>query len=188
MNALPKEFNFISIPGIGGSGEEHWQSLWARMNPELITVEQDEWKRPWREKWVDRIVETIEANNNKPVILVAHSLACITCIFAVADKRLEGVVGIYMVAPADSDRPTFPKECKNFSPIPRIKIDIPSIVVASENDDWCSIEKAQKIARWTGSKFVNIGKKGHVTALSGVGLWEVGFELLRDFASMCPTN
>lgn len=183
MNALPSDFNFILVPGLGGSSEQHWQSLWAKMNKEMIMVRQREWDRPNMQDWVNTLVEEVESYPRKPIILVAHSLACTTIIHAVAEKGLE-VAGAFMVAPADSERADFPKDVNGFVPIPRVVLPFPSIVVASENDAWCSIEKAQKMANWTQSKFVNIGKKGHVTAADGVGLWETGFNLLLDFADL----
>lgn len=184
MNTLPKTHNFISIPGLGGSGPLHWQSIWSNYQSDLITVKQDEWNSPTKDKWVDRLIETVEEHSDKPIILVAHSLAVVTVLFAAAERGMR-VAGAFLVAPADSEVANFPAGPKHFSPIPRNVLPFPSMVVGSENDPWCSIEKAKKMANWTQSKFVNIGKKGHVTSADGVEMWETGFQLLLDFTSLC---
>ncbi len=184
MNALSSDFNFINIAGLGGSGESHWQTLWAKMNPEIINVRQREWDHPKQEDWTDTLIETIEDFGDKPIVLIAHSLAVVTVLFAAETGKLSNVKGAFLVAPADSERKDFPKTATNFSPIPRSPLPFPSIIVASENDPWCSIEKARKLANATGAKFVNVGAKGHLTSEAGIGAWEIGHQLLEDFVSI----
>lgn len=184
MNALPEKFNYLMLAGLGGSGEQHWQTLWCRMNPEIIMVRQKEWHSPKCSDWIDGLLEAIEENKNKPIVLIGHSLAATLILFAAAQTELNPVAGAFLTAPADSERKLFPPHVSGFEAIPRQPLPFPSMVVASENDEWCSIEKAKKMASWTQSKFVNIGKKGHITSADGVGLWENGHQLLEDFISL----
>ena len=57
--------------------------------------------------------------------------------------------------------------------------DFPSIVVASTNDVYASIEYAVHLAQSWGSEFVNVGAKGHINTQSALGFWDEGFALLE---------
>jgi predicted alpha/beta hydrolase family esterase len=65
-----------------------------------------------------------------------------------------------LVAPADVDSPAHPDQIRNFSPIPLLKLDYPSILITSSNDPYISVERAAFLAEKMGSSFINIGKKG----------------------------
>ena len=67
------EADILFIPGLGGSGPDHWQTRWADRLSTGRVVEQTEWHRPLREDWVSTIRAAVEACA-RPVILVAHSL------------------------------------------------------------------------------------------------------------------
>lgn len=36
----------LIVPGLGGSGPEHWQSIWQVRNPNYRRVEQQDWDEP----------------------------------------------------------------------------------------------------------------------------------------------
>ncbi len=38
----------LILPGLGGSGEGHWQHWWLKQHPNPHIVEQDDWDRPPR--------------------------------------------------------------------------------------------------------------------------------------------
>ena len=65
------------VPGWQGSPEDHWQSHWQNSLPNSARVEQADWLTPRREDWVAALAEAIAADST-PVILIAHSLGCIT--------------------------------------------------------------------------------------------------------------
>jgi hypothetical protein len=52
------------------------------------------------------------------------------------------------------------------------------VVVASSDDPWMTIERAEDLARGWGSLFVDAGPQGHLNAASGIGWWEEGQGLL----------
>jgi predicted alpha/beta hydrolase family esterase len=52
-------------------------------------------------------------------------------------------------------------------------------VVASSNDEYVSLQRAQYFADNWGSTFINIGNKGHINSASGLGDWPEGYELLQ---------
>ncbi len=69
------EFSFLMVPGLGGSGEEHWQSLWQQDVADARVVEQANWDRPNIETWL-AVLNRDMAACRKPIVLVVHSLGC----------------------------------------------------------------------------------------------------------------
>ncbi len=67
------EFSFPMMPGLGGSGEEHWQSLWQREVADARVVEQANRDRPNIETWL-AVLNRDMAACRKPIVLVVHSL------------------------------------------------------------------------------------------------------------------
>jgi predicted alpha/beta hydrolase family esterase len=51
--------------------------------------------------------------------------------------------------------------------------------VASLNDPYLSLNRAQYFAEKWGSEFINIGKKGHINSDSKLGFWEEGQLILQ---------
>ena len=68
------KFNFLMVPGLGGSGQEHWQSLWQRDVADARTVEQSNRDRPNIETWLAVLNRYIEGCR-KPIVLVATAWA-----------------------------------------------------------------------------------------------------------------
>ncbi len=66
---------YVTVPGWGGSGAEHWQRLWARDDPRFEVVEQDDWDRPQVGPWTARVDAAVH-RSDQPAVLVAHSLGC----------------------------------------------------------------------------------------------------------------
>jgi len=58
-------------------------------------------------------------------------------------------------------------------------LPFPSLVVASSEDPYIALERAEYFARCWGSELVNIGPAGHINAASGYGKWAEGVELLK---------
>src|SRR5262249_6082390 len=124
----------VIVPGLGGSGPEHWQSAWAARLPRATRVVQRDWDRPDRELWLQALRQAIEAAG-APVVLVAHSLGC--ALVAHAAARWPALItrpvrGALLVAPADVDSPAHtPPETRGFAPMPRARLPFASTVVAS---------------------------------------------------------
>ena len=71
--------------------------------------------------------------------------------------------------------------------MPLVRLPFPSIVVASENDEYVSLERAREFARAWGSEFRGIGGAGHINSTSGLGTWAEGRAMLKgllDLAEM----
>lgn len=72
-----ESIRYLIVPGWQGSPDDHWQSHWQNSLPNSARVEQADWLTPRREDWVAALAEAIAADST-PVILIAHSLGCIT--------------------------------------------------------------------------------------------------------------
>lgn len=55
----------------------------------------------------------------------------------------------------------------------------PSVLVASDNDDWMDADRAGLWASRWGSQFVNLGAAGHINVRSGHQHWREGLDLLE---------
>jgi len=170
----------VTVPGLGGSGPSHWQSLWESSRVDTIRAELGMWHTPHRNSWVNRLDEAIR-HAHAPVILVAHSLGCqAVAWWAQLSPQPYGwpVAGALLVAPADVDRADAPAELRGFAPGPRAPLPFPSIVVASSDDPWVTPDRAHSMAADWGSHFVDAGPQGHLNAASGIGWWREGQDLL----------
>ena len=177
----PVQPTILTVPGLGGSGPSHWQTLWEQSRPDTSRVELGMWNTPHRNSWVTKLDQAIR-QAQAPVVLVAHSLGCLAVAWW---AELSGqpfgwpVVGALLVAPADVDRPGARAELAGFRPTPSKPLPFPSIVVASSDDPWVDIDRAHSLAVGWGSHFVNAGAQGHLNAASGIGWWSEGQELLE---------
>jgi len=88
-----------------------------------------------------------------------------------------------LVAPPDPKGASFPSEAIGFSPVPFHPFAFPSIVVASSNDPYGSLEFAGSCALAWGSRFINIGPAGHINSESGLGEWAEGFALYQELTA-----
>ena len=169
----------LVLPGYGDSGPGHWQSLWEAEDPACRRVVQRDWMLPRLEDWLDTLARHV-AECEGPPVLVAHSLAC-SLVAHWVTRSEGGVKGALLVAPADVDSPAHtPEEVRDFSPVPLVRFPFPSIVVASSDDPYVSLERAETFARAWGSRLVRIGAAGHINADSGHGEWPEGRRLLDE--------
>ena len=168
----------LILPGIGNSGPDHWQTRWEAANPAWRRVQQRDWDHPVREEWVAALDRAV-ATSGPRTVLVAHSLACLTIAHWAAHqpRRLRGAL---LVAPPDPLGPGFPQEALNFVPLPMTALPFPSVLVASTDDPYSTVEFAQGCADGWRSRFVCIGAAGHINSASNLGNWPAGEALLAD--------
>lgn len=175
-----RDVQILTVPGWSGSNETHWQSLWEAADPSILRVVQDDWYCPDRGPWVDRLCQVVEAQE-RPVFLVAHSLGAGTTVHAAAEGRLGKVVGAFLVAMPDMERPEFAKDFRGFSPVPRTPLPFPAMVVGSRNDPFIGIDALADWARILGAEFVDAGHRHHIGDAARLGYWEQGRELFEEF-------
>ena len=169
----------VIIPGLGGSDEDHWQSFWLKEFENSIRVVQNDWDKPILNDWLNKLNEEI-IKLDSPTILVAHSLAVSLVLHWVKKYNNPNIKGALLVAPADVDSPTHtPEIVRGFSAIPISKISFPSVVVASENDEFVSLQRAKYFSEQWGSEFINVGFKGHINSDSNLKNWKEGKNILN---------
>jgi len=170
----------LILPGWQGSGPGHWQMHWARMQG-CTVVAQNDWLHPLRGDWLARLDETV-IDAPGPVVLVAHSLGCIlVSAWAGVSRHTARVRGALLVAPGDTEAPGLKDRLPGWSPIARQVLPFPSILVGSQNDPYCTAERAQALARDWGARWVDLGAAGHINADSSLGEWPQGQALLQTF-------
>jgi uncharacterized protein len=168
----------LTVPGLYDSGPEHWQSHWERQLPDCHRVGQNEWDSPRRSDWVANLEAAFD-HGKPPFYLAAHSLGCIAIAYWAQTSRRH-IAGALMVAPADTERKDFPTGPSGFQPLPTRRLPFPTILVASEDDPWLTMERAAAIARNWGSRLVKIGEAGHINSESRLGDWQQGKKLLAE--------
>ena len=171
----------LIVPGLYGSGPEHWQSQWEKRYTEINRVQQRDWDRPACEDWVRSLDDAIR-NANDRVILVGHSLGSVTIAHWTAhyDRR---IVGALLVAPSDTEAPTFPGGTKGFSPIPKVLFPFPSIVIGSTNDPYITMERVKELSAAWGSRLIKLGNQGHISTSDGFGPWPKGLRYIKELAA-----
>jgi uncharacterized protein len=164
-------------PGLGSSGEMHWQTIWEKRYAQFVRINQKDWESPVCKEWIACIDEYVMKFESQDVILVGHSLAC-CAIGYWAQKYQRKIKGALLVAPSDTEAATYPAGTTGFKPMPLFKLPFPSITVMSTNDIYVTIDRAKNFAQAWGSELINIGNAGHINADSQLGFWEFGLELL----------
>ena len=172
---MNRNCRILIVPGWRNSGPGHWQSLWAEQLPEARRLEQDDWLVPHRQEWVGKLEQAVLAEDS-PVVIVAHSLGCITAVH-LGERAAARVRGALLVAPADPERRA---QLSDFAPVPYGRLPYRSVLVASSNDPFCPIRRAGAYARAWGSELVRLQDAGHINVESGFGAWPLGLALLQS--------
>lgn len=170
----------LIIPGLNGSGPDHWQSLWERRYGGE-RLRQRDWANPDLEEWVRSLDETIMAQEDD-VIIIAHSLGCLTVAqwAGFYPDHTQCIRKALLVAPPDAASfPASAAALRRFTPPRWAKLPFSSVLVGSENDPYMSVAAARDLARAWGSIFVNAGRVGHINEDSGHGPWPEGETLVQ---------
>jgi hypothetical protein len=64
--------------------------------------------------------------------------------------------------------------------MPLQRLPFRSIVVASTDDPYVTLERARAFAEAWGSRIVTVHGAGHINSASGLGHWPSGFALLQE--------
>ena len=163
----------VIVPGLHGSGAEHWQSWLQHQVDGAVRVEQDDWSVPDLGRWSERVAETVAALGPGPHVVVAHSFGCLATVRAAARHPALAVAQMLLVAPAE------PSRFDIASVLPQSRLAPRSCVVASDNDPWMSASQAHAWALRWGSDWINLGNAGHINVDSGYG----PFPLAREWAA-----
>ena len=168
----------LIVPGYRGSGPEHWQTHLERKLAAARRVVMPSWTEPRREAWVAALEHEV-ARCAEPPVLVAHSLGCIAVAHWAATSRRRAA-GALLVAPCDVDRSVLSGVLRDFAPLPRGKLEFPSLITASTDDPYLDVERARDVAHDWGSRLHVLGPRGHINVASGFGPWFEGETLLAE--------
>jgi predicted alpha/beta hydrolase family esterase len=180
---LTSEADILIMPGLGGSGEDHWQSRWEKQLKTAQRVEQDDWSHPMLSAWQAKLSAAILATSRPPVI-IAHSLGALTVAHVPEDVAAK-IKGAFLVTPpaarfvleiAEID-PAFA------APVTR-KLTFPALLIASRDDPYSTFEESEALASTLGVEIVDAGSSGHINDDSGHGPWPEG---LMRFAGFMKT-
>jgi len=173
------QFNstILILPGLGNSGPGHWQTIWQERFG-FVRVEQKNWDAPVCDDWIATIDAAVMQHDAANVILVAHSLAN-TTVAAWARKYKRVIKGALLVAPSDTEADTYPPGTTGFKPMVMDKLPFPSIMVASTNDYYVSLSRAEHFAKCWGSELINVGDAAHINVAAGYGEWDEGLQYLQ---------
>jgi predicted alpha/beta hydrolase family esterase len=179
-----KQFTILIVPGVGGSGAEHWQTFWQDAFAGFQRVQQADWDRPVYTEWAERLSDAV-AQSKRPVVFVAHSLGTSLVMRWSNDQPAlaKKVAGAFLVAPTDRDRfanaPDSPVQ--GFGQMILQRLPFPSAVVASRDDDRVSFERAETFATAWGSTLIDAGSHGHLGSAAQLGVWPFGLLWFGQF-------
>jgi len=168
----------LLLPGWYNSEPAHWQSHWEARYGDL-RVEQHDWEHPLRGDWQARLEEVV-LEQPGPVVLVAHSLGCqLVAAWAAHSHHTDRVRAAMLVAPGDPEQENLRASLYSWAPVIGARLPFPSVLLGSQNDPYCRLERARTFAAWWGSEFLDYGCCGHINAESGLGDWPHGRALLQ---------
>lgn len=177
-----KDSEILIIPGLHNASPFHWQSRWEEKMSTARRVVQADWGNPNRDRWVEPVIEAV-AKAEKPAILVAHSVGVLTVVHAAPELDKTRLAGAFLVGASDWERDELEAKYPGhgFAPVPRKPLGFKALMLASSNDETCSVEKAEHWARDWDVQFGNAGEAGHFTETSGHGPWPEGLMAFAKF-------
>ncbi|KQR71930.1 alpha/beta hydrolase [Pedobacter sp. Leaf176] len=170
--------HYFIVPGLGNSVGNHWQTYFEKSATNFHRIEQKDWDAPKSADWVENISQAISGYDPETVVLIGHSLGCIAIANWAKISNIK-IKGALLVAPSDVEAPKYNFNTVGFEKVPLERIDFRTVLVASNNDEWVNIERAELFAKKWGSELINIGEAGHINAASGFGEWNEGLEILK---------
>ncbi len=179
------DLDILIVPGLGGSGPDHWQSRWLKNLSTARLVEQADWLNPRRDEWVAEIQRQI-ARSARPVAVIGHSLGATAAASAIAEAPGQKVVAAFLVTPPDPDSTAMPSGAIDPAfkeKAPRKALEVPGVIVASRNDAFADFSFAARLAVLWGLDLADAGDAGHINAESGHGPWPEGLMRLAGLLS-----
>jgi uncharacterized protein len=170
----------LIIPGLGGSGPDHWQTRWEDERIDCQRVEQADWHNPDPLGWICTIDAVIN-RSDCPTIIVAHSLGCLAVSAWAALSRIDPKkpIAAMLVAPCDPCQMGAHPAIARFGEVSQRRLPIVSVLVASANDPYATFTRSGVFASQWGSQLIEAGELGHINAQSNLGAWRWGQNILE---------
>jgi predicted alpha/beta hydrolase family esterase len=175
--------HYLMVPGIDGSDDFHWQSIWERRRrPRASRITPASWSRPDLKDWTSAIDDAVRQTDDD-VVIVAHSLGCLAAINWL-NQRPNAIRGAFLVAPPDTAGPRFPAQAAAmFVSVRPQPLPVPGLIVSSDDDPYCSAAATALLAHDMEIPHISVGHGGHLNSASGLGEWHTGRSLLVAFAA-----
>jgi predicted alpha/beta hydrolase family esterase len=154
-------------------------------------VEQEDWENPKHEDWLLAIDREVAAAK-LPVILVAHSLACLAVAHWGQKSNREPILNsnpknkvaaALLVAPPDPKVEIFPPSAQDFGSLPQGPLDFRSHLIYSTDDPYATPAFSLHCAHLWQCEPKSVGALGHINSQSALGLWPQGMTLLESLMS-----
>lgn len=134
--------------------------------------------------WLSALCEAVERSDTS-ILIIAHSLGCTLVAYFAETFLAKKVEGAFLISPVDVDLIKQDSELSHllgsFTSMPKKPLPFKSVVVASSNDPYSTIDKSQSIAKAWEASFINVGEQGNINIASGHGPWPEGRRLLKSF-------
>jgi uncharacterized protein len=154
----------LIVPGLHGSGPDHWQSWIERQHPGAVRIQLADWGHADLTLWAAAIDEALQRHRAGAWLVAAHSFGCLALAHH-ATRGGRGIDGALMVAPANPDR--FGVDERQVAQT----LPFASTLVVSANDPWMLEADALYFGRRWGSAIVEAGEAGHINPATGFGPW-----------------
>ncbi|RZT16733.1 hypothetical protein EV649_4266 [Kribbella sp. VKM Ac-2569] len=178
---------FVILPGIDGSDGVHWQSRWEQSwGDRAVRIVPASWSEPELDDWVAATQRAYDdaRDRDDDVVLVAHSLGCWTAAAWLAAGG--SATAALLVAPPDTQHPTFPDRAGTFRAVPTQPLPCRSLLVASTDDPYCTAERATTFADAWKADCHLVDRAGHINSASDLGDWPLGRQLLEGLLANVP--
>jgi uncharacterized protein len=179
--------NFTLVPGIGGSGPDHWQTIWQSEFAGAVCIDPASWDQPDLTDWMSALDRAADAHGASRAVVIAHSLGCLVAT-RWAESNPDRLAGLFLVAPPNRFAPTFPVAAAGFEGATASLAPTPTLVIGSDDDPYCDVATATSLAATWGGEFVTAGPVGHINSASGLGGWHAGREFLARFVAEIPVE
>ncbi|RZU12397.1 hypothetical protein EV645_5666 [Kribbella rubisoli] len=176
---------FVIIPGLDGSDVHHWQSRWeSEWLASALRIQPSSWSAPDLTDWSDAITRAVESAADD-IVFVTHSLGCHALShWLTQSPPPTRIRGAFLVAPPDPQAQTFPTDrLPTFASLPAPRLPVPTVLVTSTDDPYCSPTAAARLARSWATPHIPLPRLGHINSDSDLDLWPAGRDLLTAFAA-----
>lgn len=186
---------YVLVPGYGNSLDGHWQELWLGQLSnshwaELGGTRAEEtapealgsWERPDRALWVARLQRLVNSLD-EPVVLISHSLGGLTIAHWAAEhpSACSKILGAFMVAVPDPQRPDFPSAISGYNHPHLAPLPFPCLMVTSSDDPYAASARSEEFASAWGAQTWDIGMAGHINVSRGFGPWPEGLKAMANW-------
>ena len=158
------------------SGSDHWQARWLRNMKSARLVGPADWHQPTIGDWSERIVAAV-STGTRPAVIVAYDCGATAVAAAAPQLGQTRLAGAFLVAVPDFDvarHDLWPARQGGFAQVPLHRFPVPTKLIASSTDPYCTVERSQEIGRAWGADVSIIANAGRLDEQAGHGPWPEG--------------